>query len=121
MVGAAALVAANDPAAPGSRFPSCTFRQLTGLWCPGCGLTRGTHHLLNGDLGAAVASNVFTPLVALALAGAWWAWWRHAGGHRTGGVLDRAPRWASPVLLGAVVVFGVVRNLPIAPFDALAP
>ena len=53
VVAGAVLVATNDPAAPGSHFPACAFHSATGLWCPGCGLTRGLHALLDGHLGTA--------------------------------------------------------------------
>lgn len=121
LAGAAVLVATNDPSAPGSRFPGCAFHAATGLWCPGCGLTRGTHHLLTGDPLAALSSNVFTPFVLVAIALSWLAWTLRSFGREV-----RLPR---PALSGAaggavialVAVFGVVRNLPVAPFDALAP
>jgi hypothetical protein len=34
-------------------FPRCTFHQVTGLLCPGCGGLRATHALLHGELLAA--------------------------------------------------------------------
>ena len=41
------------------------FRALTGVWCPGCGLTRGVHALLNGHPLQAMGYNVFTPIVVV--------------------------------------------------------
>ena len=35
-----------DPSAPGSRFPACMFRSLTGYYCIGCGMTRMLHALV---------------------------------------------------------------------------
>ncbi len=35
----------------------CPFRVATGLPCPTCGLLRTTHHVLEGDLGRAIATN----------------------------------------------------------------
>ena len=94
LVGAAALVAAFDPAASGSRFPACQFKAVTGLWCPGCGLTRGFHELFNGHPVAALQHNVFIPLVLAAVVAGWWSWLRTSWG-RSG---FRAPRWmARPV------------------------
>lgn len=126
LAGAAVLVATFDPSAAGSRFPACGFHALTGLWCPGCGLTRATHHLLTGDPLAALATNVFTPLVLTAIVVSWLAWTLRSFGRR----MPRPPatwappairRWAGPVAIVVVVTFGVVRNLPFAPFASLAP
>lgn len=124
----ALFLATNDPAAPGSRFPACSFRHLTGWWCPGCGLTRGTHSLLNGDVAAAVSQNLFVPLVAVA-AITLWVWWtarawdrplrRPAVVRRFDTPVHR--RWAGCTLLVVVVAYGVLRNVPTAPFEALAP
>ena len=60
----------------------CPFKLLTGLPCPGCGMTRSVVTLLHGDLGASL---YYHPLgfvlvalaVTLALADAWF-WWRDA-------------------------------------------
>ena len=34
-------------------LPGCTFHQLTGLNCPGCGMTRAAYATLHGRLGEA--------------------------------------------------------------------
>ena len=121
LAGAAALVAAIDPAAPGSRFPACQFKALTGLWCPGCGLTRGFHQLFNGHPLSALQYNLFIPLVLVAVLTAWWSWFRSSRGHPR----VQAPSWtmrATAVgLPAALLVYGVLRNIPFAPFTALAP
>ena len=56
LVAATAYVTAVDPSDRGV-FPACPFRSLTGWWCPGCGLTRATHHLMHGDLLGALRSH----------------------------------------------------------------
>ena len=117
----AALVAFNDPSAPGSRFPACTFHAATGLWCPGCGLTRGFHQLLTGHPLAALGENMFVPLALVAIVGAWWSWLRTSYG-RPPLVLPRwAPRLIAVALPAALVAYGVLRNIPREPFTALAP
>lgn len=128
LAGAAVLVTVYDPSSDGSRFPACAFHQMTGLWCPGCGLTRATHHLLRGDLVGALGSNIFTPFVLIAIIGAWWAWVRSSFGRPvsrptawTMSLVERAPRWTSVSLLVILVGYAVLRNIPVAPFDALAP
>jgi len=44
----------------------CAFRSVTGLPCPGCGVTRGLLALLDGRFADAVALHPFVPLFALA-------------------------------------------------------
>ena len=48
-------------------FPRCIFLSLTGYRCPGCGLQRSLHSLLNLDFAAALACNAFLILFALPL------------------------------------------------------
>lgn len=45
----------------------CPFRALTGLPCPGCGLTRSWVYLMHGDIGSSLASNWFGPVLILAV------------------------------------------------------
>lgn len=40
-------------------FPQCPFKLLTGWSCPGCGIQRAVHALLNWHLGEAFAYNYF--------------------------------------------------------------
>ena len=111
LVAGAAYIAAVDPS-DGGGLTACPIRAATGQWCPGCGLTRATHHLARGDVLQALSFNLIAPLVLAALALAWFAWWRVAIGR---GV----PRWLAAlrvrtyVLAGlAVSAFVVLRNLP---------
>jgi hypothetical protein len=43
-------------------FPVCPLYAFAGLACPGCGLTRGFHALLHGDIAAALGFNALIPL-----------------------------------------------------------
>lgn len=120
----AAVVALNDPAKAGSRFPACQFRSVTGLWCPGCGLTRGFHQLFNGNLLSALQHNLFVPLVLVAVTLSWWSWLRSSWGRSPVQLPAAMMRWVRPgaaALVVAIVAYGVLRNIPVAPFEALAP
>lgn len=121
LAAAGAYVALNDPSADASRFPACAFRNLTGLWCPGCGLTRGTHQLLNGDVPAALSYNLFTPLALTAIVLSWLVWTRRAWGRPTVSLGERLPRWWGAALAVLLAVYGVARNLPVPALRALAP
>jgi len=103
-VGALTYVGIADPHRPGSLFPPCPFRLLTGWNCPACGGLRMTHDLLHGDVGAAVVDNVFLlvglPLVAL------WAIWRIRRGERA------FPLSAMLAMAVAAVGWTVIRNWP---------
>lgn len=46
----------------------CTWRRLTGLPCPGCGLTRSFVLLAHGQVLAAFRANLLGPLVFLLVA-----------------------------------------------------
>jgi hypothetical protein len=69
-VGASLLAAGvANPARP---FPVdlCGWKWLTGLACPGCGLTRAVCHAVQGEWAASVAVHPAGPLVVVGLAGA---------------------------------------------------
>ena len=103
-LGALAYVGLGNPHQPGSLFPPCPFKLLTGWNCPGCGGLRMTHDLLHGEFSAAVVDNVYL-LIGLPLLAVWSLWQARRGRP----VL-------SPVLLVMLVVtataWTVVRNLP---------
>ena len=41
----------------------CSFHRLTGLDCPGCGMTRAFHQLSHGNLAEALEFNLLSPVV----------------------------------------------------------
>jgi len=89
-------------------LPGCPLKELAGLDCPLCGGTRAAHALLTGDVGAAIDFNVFAtlvviPLLAFLVLRATVALWRGRP------VSVPSPTWLA---VGALFVFGVVRNLP---------
>lgn len=114
---AATWVAAVDPDQPG-HYPLCPFHAGTGLWCPGCGSLRAVHALTHGDLMAAVHRNVLLVAALPVVAYAWVGWLRAAGGARSGARL-RVRTGHGYALVGLILAFGVLRNLP--GFSFLAP
>ena len=120
-VAAAGFLATHDPGAVGARYPACVFHQATGLWCPGCGLTRGTYQLLHGHLGAALGYNLLTPLAIAAVVTAWFAWLRMSWGATSIRVPQGVVRTLAVILPALLIAYGVLRNIPAAPFRSLAP
>ena len=101
-------------------FPPCPFRALTGFHCPGCGTLRGLHQLLHGHLLEALSFNplmmLFLPLLGYALlSNAVFS----AGGRRMPGF--RLPASGIWLLLGGIILFWILRNVPAYPFSTLAP
>jgi len=114
----AILLYQNGPDLPG--FADCLIHRLTGFSCPGCGMTRATHAALHGHLLAALRLNCLGMLlVTVVLLG--------VGSELFGWMRDKPPpvslrfgRGAVWWLLGVVLAFWVLRNIPMWPFDLLA-
>jgi hypothetical protein len=116
VLAATAYVGLVDPNAAG-HYPTCPFLALTGHYCPGCGSLRAVHALAHGDLRSAVGLNALTVAGAVLLGWLWLRWARRSwrGEPRT----SVAPVWLLYLGLAVVVLFWVVRNLPVG--AALAP
>ena len=113
------LLMAIDPAST-NIFPPCPFRALTGCYCPGCGTLRGIHQLFRGDLLAALKLN---PLMVLSLP---FLGYSMIAKHIIELTHWRLPRPILPAtwiwtLLGIIILFWLLRNLPVQPFTTLAP
>ncbi|SDZ08181.1 Protein of unknown function [Micromonospora pattaloongensis] len=97
-------------------YPPCPLYALTGLYCPGCGSTRVCHALAAGDVPGAFRQNPLVVVTLAALAALWVRAVVRAG-------RPPAARAARPRLIAgvaaAVVLFGVLRNLP--GLELLAP
>ena len=105
-------------------FPKCMFFLTTGLNCPGCGCTRAIHHLLNGRILLALQHNamlvIVLPWIMLeAFRGCFWFLEIPLPGFMTRRFSLRA--WQAIAIGVAILAFWILRNLPFAPFDLLAP
>jgi hypothetical protein len=90
-------------------FLPCPIRVVTGYHCPGCGSLRAIHYLLHGNVATAMSLN---PLMVLSIpvVGAMFlkpAWF--------------SKRWVLWILLGIIISYGLLRNIPVSPFTWLAP
>lgn len=91
-------------------MPGCFFKKVTGLDCPGCGMTRATYATLHGRIGDAFRFNpVGMVLLPLALVGL---------GIEVIGWVRGKPlpfrlnpgRWGATIVAVIVIVFWIVRN-----------
>ncbi len=102
-------------------FPACPLHALTGLNCPGCGLTRGFHTLFSsGDVLAALHFNALLPVYLFIFGYFFVALLSIAARGRAPAFNIFRPKliWSFFII---ALVFGVVRNLPVYPFTLLAP
>jgi hypothetical protein len=92
-------------------MPGCMFRKVTGLDCPGCGMTRGTYALLHGRVGDAFRFNpvgmVLLPLAMIGLGIEVIGWVR---GKRLPFNLNPG-RWGATVIMVVMIVWWVGRNV----------
>ena len=89
----------------------CPFRAVTGLRCPGCGVSHMAMHLVTGYPVRAFFDNpvVFCemPVIAAVIARKEYRY------YKTGrGVLTKGENVLIILCLAALLVFGVVRNIP---------
>jgi len=108
-----------DPAKSGI-FPPCPLHFLTGWYCPGCGSLRALHQLLQGDVRAAWAMN---PLTMMLLPFIGYGLTSQALSVLRGRGLPGVFLSANMIrfLCAVIVLFGILRNLPVHPFNLLAP
>jgi len=101
-------------------FPSSPFRELTGLFCPGCGSLRGLHQLLHGNLVNALDLN---PLMVLSLPFMFYSYVSYTMEVMSGRQLHTLfihPKFIR-YLLYSIIAYWFLRNIPIEPFSWLAP
>lgn len=119
LTGLAILFFILDPAEH-QIFPKCTFHSLTGYYCPGCGSQRAIHSLLHFNVSGVLSYNFLFIPAFLVIAY-----------HYVHSVLNRFLNWKLPnvfyfkntpwIIFGVVVLFWVMRNIPVYPFSVLAP
>jgi hypothetical protein len=115
----AIIVRQNNPVTAGF-FPQCPLHAMTGLNCPGCGMTRGLHAFLNGDVLSALHFNALLPFFLLIggyfLASLCLTMLRGKG--LSFKVFSPFAMW-SFLIIG--LAFAVLRNIPAYPFSLLSP
>lgn len=115
VAGAAVYFSAREPVDGAFDQTTCLLKFTTGLDCPGCGGTRAFFYLTQGDLPAAARHHAVFVFAVPFLLYMYVAW---AGNKIFGWRLPqlRPGPGTIGVVLGAVLIFGILRNLPWAPF-----
>lgn len=125
LLGAAAVFAAgalylyfHDP----YQYPlPCIIKLLTGLYCPGCGAGRACFSILHGKFFDAFCYNPLL-VILLPFAGGYIAAreidWAVTGGNHIDGKISIKLLLAVLII---ILVYGILRNIPVFPFSLLAP
>jgi hypothetical protein len=116
-VAASAYVALNDPFTKQLWAP-CPLLEYTGLACPSCGGTRAAHLLTRGDVIGALDYNAVFVLALPVILLAFYRWWAGSLGLR---VRTGWSTTTARTVVGVVLLWGVLRNLPFGPLAWLAP
>ena len=94
--------------------PPCIFHLLTNLDCPGCGTARACHQLLHGNLLKAMDYNLLFVLVIPFLIAKTYS-------YLSGMLIPGIERTYRPkLILWMVVLFWILRNINLFPFDYLS-
>ncbi len=118
-IGGAIIIRQNDPVTAGF-FPQCPLHAMTGLNCPGCGITRGLHALLHGDILSALHFNALLPFILFI--GGYFSVSLFLVAIRGRGLsLKGLPPFAMWSFLIIGVSFTILRNVPTYPFTLLSP
>ena len=99
----------RDPHASGS-WGLCPSAAM-GIYCPGCGGLRAVNDLTNGDVGAALSSNILVTLTIPVVVVLLLLWSRDRWRGRTREPNARAITRATVAFCVLAVAFAVVRNL----------
>jgi hypothetical protein len=101
-------------------YPICLFHEWTGLECPGCGGSRALFHVLHGQIPAALRSNALVVLALPFIVFAGVRWLAREAAGKPHAPFQIPMTWIK-LFVGVIVVFTILRNIPVAPFTFLAP
>ena len=115
VLGATLLVFFNPESV---RYPPCFFKMITGLQCPGCGSARASYHLLHGHFLTAIDYNLLfvAAILPVAIDGVSRLFSRESSFVKFR-LFNYIRSWH--VML-VVMIFWIVRNLPVYPFIVLS-
>lgn len=103
-----------------SFFPKCALYMATGFSCPGCGSTRALYQLTHGDVLEAMRLNPgLMALITLGITDYVRFVVSVIRGNPFQTLFGRLKLLSA--LMGVMLVYGVIRNLPWPLFESLAP
>ncbi|MDD4143546.1 MAG: DUF2752 domain-containing protein [Prolixibacteraceae bacterium] len=97
-------------------FPPCPFYTITGLYCPGCGSQRALHDILHLDMAGASANNILViPAIMVFI---YHLLCLTIKPKHQNILYHKSSPW---IVLGIIIIFWILRNIPVYPFTLLAP
>lgn len=99
--------------------PRCLFRELTGYYCAGCGMSTGVHLLLRGELSAAIGRNIL--LVTALPSALLYLLFRGIALSKSDSIIQISDRLMITCFILLILVFTICRNIPIPVFDIFRP
>ena len=97
----------------------CVYYQISGIYCPGCGMTRAMRSMLKLDLYQAFRYNVFSvillPFIGLYAVGGIYGWLFN----KSNFMGNKIPSVIWIIFIIALLLYGILRNIP--QFAYLAP
>ena len=104
-----AYVYFSDPFSGEGSVTLCTFHAITGLDCPGCGMTRAAWLLMHGHPIESLKQNPFLFMVIIAA----YMGFAELSPHMIGKQLPQLviPDWVLIVICSLVVIYSIVRNV----------
>lgn len=101
-------------------LPKCPLYSTTGIYCPGCGSQRATHDLLHLNIMGVIHHNALYLLALILLGYHGVILFANKFLNKNWKSLFNHPKTPIVVLV-IVILFWILRNLPFAPFNWLAP
>ena len=89
----------------------CIFHEITGLYCPGCGMTRAIFSLLNLNIKQAIKYNLLVviviPFIIIYIINYAYIWINNLKKDPS----KIFPKWLWYILLIITILFGIIRNI----------